>query len=115
MKTILYITYNLIYLVGSTWFLAYANMYLNAKVLPDNLRWENGQIRENLTWFGISLLIILLIESGVLVFLNYQLNKWYASNVLNLENGTNTIWWATGVVIVIMIIFIILINAPSYS
>lgn len=115
MKIFLYIIYNLIYLVGSAWFLAFANMYLNAKVLPDNLRWENGQVRENLTWFGVSLLIVLLIESGVLIFLNYQLNKWYVSNVLNLENGTNTIWWATGVVLAIIMIAIILINAPAYS
>jgi hypothetical protein len=84
MKIFFYIIYNIIYLAGSTWFLAYANMYLNPKLIPNNLRWENGQVSENLIWFGVSSLIILIIESGGLIYLNYHLNKWYASNVLNI-------------------------------
>ncbi len=114
MKTFVFIIYNLIYLVGSAWFLLYANTYLNAKIIPDSFRWKDGHIRDDLTLFGISLLVILLIETGVLIFLNYKLNKWYTVNILNLENNLNATWWATGVIIGILIIFIVFLNAAAY-
>lgn len=115
MKLFVFITFNLVYVVGSTWFLLYANTYLNARIIPDSFRWKDGHVREDLTLFGISLFIILLIEAGILIFLNYKLNKWYTAHILKLESTQDATLWATGVVLGILIIFIVFLNASGYK
>lgn len=90
-------------------------MYLNTWVIPDSFRWKDGHVREDLTLFGISLFVILLIEAGILIFLNYKLNKLYTAHILKLESTQDATLWATGVVLVILIIFTVFLNASGYK
>jgi hypothetical protein len=115
MKTFIFIIYNLFYLVISAWILLYANSYINGKIIPDSFRWENGQIKDNLILFGISSLVILLIEVGLLGLLNYKLNQWYTTNILSIENSVSLTWWATGVIIGVLIVIVIFLNVTNYG
>ncbi|MBR9833223.1 hypothetical protein GYB57_13845 [bacterium] len=114
MRIAIYIIYNIVYLIGSVWFLLYANTYLNSKFIPDSLRWQDGQVREDLTWFGITLFVLLLLELIVIGFVNYRLNKWYVGNFMTL-NSVNNVLWATGIVLGLLLLFIILLNISAYS
>lgn len=117
MKLAIYIIYNIFYLAVSAWFLLYANTYLNSKVIPNSLRWKEGHVRDDLTWFGIALLVPLLFELAVIGYLNYQLNKWYVFNIISADgiNQGNSILWATGFVIVFLLLFSIILNVSAYS
>ncbi|MEQ8909421.1 MAG: hypothetical protein RIC95_09525 [Vicingaceae bacterium] len=114
MKLLVYIFYNGLYLALSAWFLLYANVYLNSGILPNSLRWKDGNIREDLTFWGIGLLVILIIEVTILIALNNKLNKWYTSSVMNSEDN-NIVWWSTGIILIALTIWIGFINSSAYS
>jgi hypothetical protein len=81
MKTLewsIYSTYNLLGLVFILWILLYLNMYINPNFIPSDFRWENGQLRDDMTSFMIAQFVILTMEVGVFT----ALGIWINSNVL---------------------------------
>lgn len=112
MKTFVYIIYNALFILVSIWILFYANTYINAKIVPDRFRWKDGHIREDMTLFGISLLVILIVEAASLVFANYKINRWYVGSFMG--NDQQTTWAGTLCVLLVILVFIGIINAAAY-
>jgi hypothetical protein len=78
MKTLewsIYSTYNLLGLVLILWILLYLNMYINPNFIPSDFRWENGQLRDDMTNFMIAQFVILTMEVGVFSVLGLWINR----------------------------------------
>lgn len=71
----IYSACNILGLILILWILLYLNMYINPNFIPSDLRWENGQLREDMTNFMIAQFVILAIEIGVFSMLGLWINK----------------------------------------
>ena len=100
---ITYAFYNIIYQIISLWFLFYANTYINSKIIPDSLRWQNGELRENLTGLAVVQTIVLIIEVAILAFLLHFINKRFLSNI---DNGAVIANWTVIIYLVISLAFV---------
>ncbi|TXE05131.1 hypothetical protein [Algoriphagus aquimarinus] len=83
---IIYGVYNIISVIISLWVLLYLNMYINPNFIPSDLRWENGQLRDDMTNFMIAQFGLLTIEILLFSFLGYIINNLFISRVLKIEN-----------------------------
>jgi hypothetical protein len=50
-------------------------MYINPIFIPSDFRWENGQLREDMTNFMIAQFVILTIEVALFAFFGFWINK----------------------------------------
>ena len=78
MKTLqwsIYSSYNLLGLVFILWTLLYLNMYINPNFIPSDLRWENGELREDITYFMIAQFVIFTLEIAFISLLGFWINK----------------------------------------
>ena len=78
MKTLqwsIYSSYNLLGLVVILWILLYLNMYINPNFIPSDLRWENGELREDITYFMIAQFVIFTLEIAFISLLGFWINK----------------------------------------
>jgi len=100
---ITYGIYNLIYQVITIGFLFFANTYLNSKIIPDSLRWQDGKIRDNLTGLAVAQTAILLLEVVILAFLLHYINKKYLSSI---SNGSLIVNWTMGIYLFVSVVFI---------
>lgn len=90
MKIFIYIAYNLVWLRLAVFLLSFLNTYINAVFIPKNFRWtEAGNLRDDLTLFGISQFILTNIEAILFLGLIYLVNKWcldkYLSSIQGIE------------------------------
>jgi hypothetical protein len=104
---IIYGFYNLIYQILSICFLFYANTFLNGFLIPNSFLWENHKPKENLIPAAIMQTVILIVETVLLMFLMYYINKWYLSSVAKSNNSNNIALWTAGIYSVITLSFII--------
>lgn len=105
---IIYGIYNLVFQIASIGFLFYANTYLNGSIIPERLRWKNGELREDLTGLAVAQALVLIIEAVLLILLIYQINRWYLSNVTNASDPGKIAIWTAGVYAVITMGLIII-------
>ena len=111
MSYILYGLYNVIYQIATIAFLFFANTYLNSFIIPDNLKWRDGKLREDLGNLATAQTIILLVEAGLLMLLMYCINKRYLLSFAKSDNANNIALWTAGIYSVITVVFIVfLIN-----
>jgi hypothetical protein len=78
MKTLqwsIYSSYNILGLIFTLWILLYLNMYINPNFIPSDLRWENGQLREDMTYFMIAQFVILALEIALITLLGFWINR----------------------------------------
>lgn len=115
MRYILYSIYNVLYLVFSLWALFYADTYFNAGFIPDSFRWENGKLKENLTLFNVSQLVLLIFESAILLLIIYFINKWYLVNIVKADNNRTIALWTGGIFFLIELVFTSLLIYWSYK
>jgi hypothetical protein len=106
---ILYGLYNLIYQIATIVFLFFANTYLNSFVIPDNLKWRKGILREDLGSLVTAQTILLLVEAGILMLLMYYINKLYLLSFAKADNAKSTALWTAGIFSVITLGFIIVL------
>lgn len=59
------------------WVLAYLHTYFNGLFIPDKLRWKNGVLRKDLSWWLTAGMVIAIAEWAGLVWLSYRVNRWY--------------------------------------
>jgi hypothetical protein len=100
---ITYAFYNIVFQIISLWFLFYANTYINSKIIPDSLRWQGGELRENLTGLAIAQTIVLIIEVAILAGLLHFINKKFLSNI---DSGAVIANWTVIVYLVISLAFV---------
>jgi len=105
MRYILYSIYNMLYLVFSLWALLYADTYLNAGFIPDSFRWEDEKLKENLTLFNVSQLVLLILESAILLLIIYFINRWYLAIVVRTNNDKSIALWTGGMFFLIELVF----------
>jgi hypothetical protein len=98
--------YNLVYQILSICFLIYANTFLNGFLIPNNLKWNDDKLRENLTGFIIAETSILVIEAGLLSLIIYYLNKWFLTNVAKASNPIGISYWTSGICGLFTLVFI---------
>ena len=115
MRYLLYGIYNLMYLIFSLWALIYADTYINAIFIPDNFRWKDGKLRDDLTLFGISQVAILILESVILLLIIYFVNKWYLTNIVKTSNNRTIALWTGGILFLTELIFTSLLIYWSYK
>jgi hypothetical protein len=96
---IFYLLMNLVIFMILLWILLYLNTYINTFFIPDELRWENGHLREDLTSFMFAQLSIILIEIVLLVFLVSKLNNFYLKK-LNMSNRQTIVNWTSTIIFV---------------
>lgn len=104
---VIYGVYNVLFQIASIGFLFYANTYLNGLIIPDSLRWKNGELMEDLTVLAFAQAIVLIMEAALLMFFFYYVNKWYLSSVAGVSDTLNIPLWTAGVYAVITVGIII--------
>jgi hypothetical protein len=107
---IIYGIYNLVFQIASIGILFYANTYINDWVIPDYLRWKNGELRNDLTGLAFVQAIVLMIEAAVLLSLIYYFNRWYLSRVVNASDPRLIANWTLGVYAVVTAGLIIVVT-----
>jgi hypothetical protein len=100
---IIYGIYNLVFQIVSIGFLFYVNTYLNGFIIPDRLRWKNGELREDLPSLAFAQATVLIIEAALLLLLIYYVNKWYLSNVVGVSDPGKIALWTAGIYAVITV------------
>ena len=110
---IIYGAYNLIYQIISVFLLLYVNTYINTLLLPDSLRWKNGQLREDLSGLMIANTILLIVETALLVILLYYLNKQYI-NAFKGSDHYKIAWWTTGVYAAVTLMIVVFSTYLNY-
>lgn len=71
----IYAGYNILGLLFTLWILLYLNMYINPNFIPNDFRWENSQLREDLTNFMIAQFVILTVEIALIALFGYWINR----------------------------------------
>jgi hypothetical protein len=94
-----------VYLIFSLWALNYADTYINAIFIPDSFRWKDGKLRNDLTFFGISQVAILILEIVILLLIIYFINKWYLANIVKASNNRTIALWTGGIFLLIELVF----------
>ena len=61
------------------WIMAYLHTYINGLFIPDELRWQNGKLREDQSQWLTMGMIIGVVEWVGLVWLSYRLSRWYST------------------------------------
>ncbi len=115
MSYIIYGIYNLVFQIASIGFLFYANTYLNGFIIPDRLRWKNGELREDLTGLAVAQAAVLIIEAALLLLLIYRVNKWYLSSVANAGDPGKIAIWMAGIYAVITLGLIIVTTYLNFK
>lgn len=115
MTYLIYIFYNIIFQALSIWCLFYANTYLNDSFIPDSFKWKDGKLREDLTAFGLSQTIILIVEGALLTALMYYFNRWYSLNIIKSDIGENIATWTAAIYGSIVLIFILFLMYSAYK
>jgi hypothetical protein len=101
--------YNLVYLIFSLWALIYADTYINMIFIPDSFRWKDGKLRDDLTFFDISQIAILILETIILLLIIYFINKWYLANIVKTNNNRTIALWTGGIFLLIELVFMSLL------
>ncbi len=104
-----YAIYNVVYLILTAWFFMYANTYLNSKLIPDSLRWKDGQIRDDFTAQCSAQGTIIVVEAAILGYLLWMLNRWFLSKVARSDNTMRIAKWSGVMYAIVTGIFIVLI------
>jgi hypothetical protein len=71
MRYLLYVIYNVVYLIFLLWALIYSHIYINVIFIPNSFQWKDGKLRDDLAIFNISQIVILILESAILLFIIY--------------------------------------------
>jgi hypothetical protein len=77
-KKIFYISYNIFYQLVSFFFLLYFNTFINERLVPGRLMWNNNQPRTDREGLAVVAIIkssALLIEAAILIFISYSINR----------------------------------------
>lgn len=112
MAYIVYAIYNLFYLAFTGFFFLYANTYLNGFFIPNSFRWKDGHVREDMTAFGISQVLILFMEAALFAYLLWLLNKWFLSVVAKSDIAASITMWTVITYSVIAIGIIAMVLPP---
>lgn len=113
MKYITYGAYNLVYQGASLFLLFYASSFINERFIPDNLYWENGKPREDLTTYTLWHFAILVIEVVLLTFLIYYVNKLYLGKVTSTTIPIKIATWTAALYFVLTVIIILIAIYPN--
>ena len=89
MNYILFGLYNFICQIFTIALLFYSNTYLNGLIIPDSLKWENGNLIKNLKVLETAQIIILLIEVVALILLLFYINRKYLLRIVKTTNATS--------------------------
>jgi hypothetical protein len=100
----IYGIYNIIGLIFFLWVLLYLNMYINPNFIPSDLRWENGQLRENMTYFMLAQFLLLIFEIGIYSYICYTMNKFFLKKLVKTHNIRIAKW--TGITTLLILICI---------
>lgn len=111
----MYGIYNLLFQIASIGFLFYANTYLNGFIIPDRLRWKNGELKEDLTGLAFAQATVLIIEAALLLLLIYYVNKWYLSSVAGASDPVKIALWTAGVYAVITVGIIVVTTYLNFK
>lgn len=85
--------------------LDYLNMYLNSKLIPKSLKWdESGHLKENLGSFKFAQILISNIESLLFMVLLYFFNKWFLTKIIGIEKARLISIWFSVLLFVIMFV-----------
>jgi hypothetical protein len=72
------------------WIIVYLHTYINGLFIPNELRWQNGKLKEDQSqWLTVGMLIGV-VEWAGLIWLSYRLSRWYS-----LEWPLTTQKWVT--------------------
>ncbi len=115
MSYILYGLYNVIYLIATIAFLFFANTNLNVFIIPDNLKWREGKLREDLGSLATAQTIILLVEASLLMLLMYYINKLYLLSFAKADNSNSIALWTAGIYSVITVAFIVVLIYTAFK
>ncbi len=92
----IYLVINLILFVGITYIVFFAHATgINSLLIPNELRYQHGVLRQDLTAWKIIALLIDGIELIGLLWLTYRFNQWYSQRWLS-SQPTQTAQWMTG-------------------
>ena len=106
MKTLqwsIYSSYNLLGLVFTLWILLYLNMYINPNFIPSDLRWDNGQLREDMTYIMIAQFVILALEIALISLLGFWINRSVLKRMKMNEPNKLAKWTSIGLFLVLTI------------
>lgn len=112
---IMYGIYNILFQIASIGFLFYANTYLNGFIIPDRLRWKNGELKEDLTGLAFAQATVLIIEAALLLLFIYYVNKWYLSSVAEASDPVKIALWTAGVYAVITVGIIVVTTYLNFK
>ena len=84
-------------------------------IIPDNLKWRNGKLREDLGGLATAQTVILLVEAILLMLIIYYTNKWFLSNISKATNANNKATWTTVVYSLITVGFIIFLIYTAFK
>ncbi len=114
MRYTIYFAINLFYQIFSIWFLLFANSYLNEYLLPKDLKWSNGNLKNNLTTFFYAKSFILVIEFVLLTVIIIITNKWFLNQFI--INKANPLFnWTISIYLIITLLFVILLIWTIFS
>jgi hypothetical protein len=77
--------------------------------IPNSFQWKDGKLRDDLAIFNISQIVILILESAILLFIIYFINKWYLANIMKVSNNRAIALWTGGILLLIELAFIIVL------
>ena len=112
MSNIIFFTINIFYQILSICFLFFANTYLNELLLPKDLKWSNGSLKNNLTTYYYAKSLILITEFILLLVIITIINKWFLNQYIiekeaSLFNRTLTIYLTITLLFVVLLIWTI--------
>jgi hypothetical protein len=109
-----YVIYNIIYQCFGFIALVFAATYINDFLIPYNLKWENGRLRNDLTNYTIVGIGILVVEVILLLLVIYGINKAYLIKVLKSNIPSYVANWTLSMNLILTLLAVIFIVFLSY-
>jgi len=80
------------------------NTYINPNFIPSELRWQGGELRENMNYFMIAQLIILITQIGIFTYVGFLLNKRFLRRIIKKPELKLAKWTSITVLLTLLII-----------